>query len=165
MKNIVLIGMPGCGKTSIGRKAAELLNMKYVDTDEQIEIKEGRSINNIFTENGEKYFRIIESSIVAETSSVCGNIISTGGGVVLNEENITKLKRNGVIIFIDRAPELIINGVDTSGRPLLRGKADTIKILYEQRIGLYRRYADYTVENNESLESCIEAICEIGRTV
>ncbi len=98
-KNIVLIGMPGCGKTTIGRSISSKLNKKFIDVDEYIECKYNKSIPQIFKENGEEYFRNIELKSVEEISNKEDSIISTGGGVIKNEQNIINLKQNGIVSF------------------------------------------------------------------
>lgn len=159
-KNIVLIGMPGCGKTTIGKQLSEKLNMKFYDIDEYIEDKTNKKISEIFAIS-EAHFRDIEEKCVKEVSEGSTKIISTGGGVVLRENNILNLKRNGIIIFINRPLENIISDVDTTTRPLLKDGVERIKKLYEDRIELYKGYCDFNIKNNKSLTSVVEEIIKV----
>ena len=95
----MLIGMPGCGKTTIGKELAEKIGKSFVDSDEEIVKKEGISIPEIFNLKGEKEFRKIESQVIKEISAGQGLVIATGGGAVLNSENVDNLKKNGIIYF------------------------------------------------------------------
>ena len=117
-KNIVLIGMPGCGKTTLGKILNKELSMEFYDMDNYIERKTDKKISELF-EKGENYFRDIESLACEELSKNKNVIISTGGGVIKRKENIDFLKENGIVIFIDRSVDDIIGDVDISKRPLL----------------------------------------------
>lgn len=158
-KNIVLIGMPGCGKTTVGRELAKKLNIPFCDLDEYIVDTEGKSIPEIF-ENGEKYFREIETRAVEKVCGTHPKVISTGGGVVKKAINIELLKKDGIIIFINRPLEDIAEDVDVKSRPLLRDGKDKLYELYEERYSLYEKYCDYQVEN-KNLEECIKRIISI----
>ena len=114
-ENIVLIGMPGCGKTTIGKVAAAELNMNFIDTDDEIAKEAGKEIPRIFEEAGEDGFRELESEIIARVSAVQGAVIATGGGAILRQRNIDLLKENGIIVFIDRPLEKLVT---TDNRPL-----------------------------------------------
>ena len=152
-RNIALIGMPGCGKSTI----AELLDKEYLDTDKIVEEKEDISIAEIFRKHGEKYFREKESEAVKEVSALQGKIISTGGGVILNEENINYLRLNSIIVYIRRDIDKI---VATESRPLSSNVED-LKKRYEERKELYEKYADVIVDNNGTIEKCVEEIKKI----
>ncbi|MCT4607441.1 MAG: shikimate kinase [Marinisporobacter sp.] len=157
MKNIVLIGMPGCGKTTIGKLLAEKIHERFCDMDEYIEEKTKKSIPEIFKE-GEESFRVIERKAVEEISKQSSMVISTGGGVVKSFINIENLKRNGRIIFINRDIENIVADIDTSNRPLVKAGKEKLYKLYEERIDLYKKYCDAEVINDATLEKVIEEI-------
>ncbi|AFS78235.1 shikimate kinase AroK [Gottschalkia acidurici 9a] len=133
-KSIVLIGMPGCGKTTIGEKLAIKLGYEFCDIDKYIVEKEKKSIDEMF-EHGEEYFRDVESNGVEDVSKKEKVVISTGGGVVKRERNIRALKENGIIIFINRPIENIVSDVDVEKRPLLKdGKEKYISYLRKDMI-------------------------------
>ncbi|CDF58224.1 shikimate kinase [Thermobrachium celere] len=159
--NIVLIGMPGCGKTTIGVKLAEKLGIPFFDTDMLIEKIYNETIPEMF-KKGEEYFRLKESQVVELVSNKDCCVISTGGGVILNDSNIKNLKRRGVIFFINRDLDAIIKTIDTSNRPLLKDK-NKIFELYHQRIELYRKYCDYEIENI-SIDDTIDKIIKICKS-
>lgn len=119
--NIVLVGFMGTGKTSVGRRLASQLRMRYVDTDDIIERDSGRRISNIFSEDGEPAFRDLESKAVDKASKLYNYVISTGGGAVLRESNMEALKGNGIIFCLTATPEEIYRRVrHQSHRPLLQ---------------------------------------------
>ncbi len=159
-KNIVLIGMPGCGKSAVGRELAALLHMVLVDTDQMVEQADGRTIADIFAQEGETVFRDKETAAAKRASSMGGVIIATGGGIVLREENMQALQARGVVFFRDRALGDIL-GEDLSGRPLLRADKQRIYDLYEQRIGLYRKYARHTISNTNTAKEAAARIAAI----
>ena len=140
-ENIVLIGMPGCGKTAAGHELARITGLPFVDTDQLIIENAGRPIPEIFREDGEPAFRDMESSVIRELSLSGGKIISTGGGAVLRPANVTTLKQNGRLFFLDRDPESL---VPTDDRPLSDTKAK-MKQLYSEREPVYRSAADEIV--------------------
>ena len=140
-ENLVLIGMPGSGKSSAGHELARGSGRPFLDTDQLITEKDGRSIPEIFRVSGEPAFRNLESEVIREVSSLTGRIISTGGGAILRPENVTALKQNGRLFFLDRDPDSLI---PTDDRPL----ADTgekIRQLYARREPLYRAAADEVI--------------------
>lgn len=136
-ENIVLIGMPGCGKTTVGKILAEKLGRDFIDTDDIIKSENG-DIPTIFNELGESGFRNIESDVIKRVSALQGKVIATGGGAVLRDENIDFLKLNGKIYFIDRPIEEISA---TPDRPLSKDRKSLEK-RYEERYGLYLKYCD-----------------------
>ncbi|NCE65856.1 AAA family ATPase [Pseudoflavonifractor sp. 524-17] len=150
-KNLVLIGMPGCGKTAVGRVLAEKLGMPLVDTDDLVEQEAGRSIPELFDLEGEEGFRERESAAARKAAALDGAIIATGGGMVLRPENMAVLSRTGIVFFRDRSLEAIL-GEDHSGRPLVGEDSQRLRRLYDQRIALYRRYAQYTIGDAQAEE-------------
>ena len=155
--NIVFIGMPSCGKSTIASIISEKLNKQMIDIDQNIENIIGMPISSFLNKDNEQQFRAIETSVVEEVSKLNNIVVSTGGGVIKNEYNITCLKRNGIIIFIDRPLDLL---QATSTRPLSSNKNDLEK-LYNERYDLYLKYSDYVVKNNEGIEKVINKILEV----
>jgi len=152
-ENIVLTGMPGCGKSTVGR-AIKLDGFEFVDTDAEIEKRCACSIKELIAAKGEEYFRDLESEVVLDAASKSRRIISTGGGAVLREKNVRALKRNGKIFFID-APLSRLRATDS--RPLSNTE-DKLKKLYAERLGIYRAVADVTVPDMETAEAEAEYI-------
>ena len=137
-ENIVLIGMPGSGKSAVGRILAEKTGRSLADTDQLITEKAGKPIPDIFRENGEPAFRDLETEIIRALSKQGGQIISTGGGAVLRPENVTALRQNGRLFWLDRDPKAL---VPTDDRPLA-DTAEKMKQLYRVREPVYRAAAD-----------------------
>lgn len=152
--NIVLIGMPSSGKTTVGRFIASKTQKTFADTDDLIVECTAKPISCIFAENGEGFFREIEKKIVFDISKDTGKVIATGGGVVLNEENIDILKENGRVYFIDRPLELLIS---TDDRPLSSNRADLEK-RYTERYSLYKNSADVIIDGSGTVEDVAERI-------
>ena len=155
-ENIVLIGMPSSGKTTIGYQLSNLLGKEMIDTDEMIVKREGKEISKIFDEYGEEYFRKVECDVIREVSAKSGLIISTGGGCILNSENIKNLRLNGRLYFVDRSFE---NLTATDDRPL-SSDAEALKRRYEERYDIYMNVCDKRIENNSSVEDAIKKILE-----
>ena len=158
MKNIVLIGMPGCGKSTIGYRMSQKINYSFFDADKYLEEKENRIISDIFANEGEEYFRDLETKYLKELSERQGIIISTGGGAVKKKENIDILKKNGIVIFLDRTIE-DISRENHENRPLLQNMENLWK-LYDERIELYKRYSDIIIENNGTLQEVTDRTAE-----
>ena len=152
MCNIVLIGMAGCGKSTIGKRLAELLRKDLIDTDEMIVNIENKPIPEIFEESGEDYFRWCENLVVNIAGKEKNQIIATGGGVIVRPENYNPLKQNGIIVFINRDADLL----PTNGRPL--SQMHGVKALYEKRMPLYRQFADIEVDGNGTVEEVANRI-------
>ena len=159
-KNLVLIGMPGCGKTKVGEALALRLNMPVVDTDQMVEQEQGRSIPDIFARDGEAVFRDMETAAARKAAEMDGVIIATGGGMVLREENMAALAATGIVFFRDRALTAIV-GEDHGGRPLIGEDKQRLYQLYDQRIGLYHKYAQHTISHTDTVEEAAEQIARL----
>jgi len=158
MKNkVVLIGMPGCGKSTIGKLVSKELNLKFFDMDKYIEDMTSKTIPELF-ENGEDYFRDFETLACKELSEKSKTLISSGGGVVKRKENIDILKKESYIIFIDRPIEELLNDIDISKRPLLKDGREQLIKLYEERYELYRSSADQIVKNDKGIRDAINKV-------
>ncbi len=159
-KNIVLIGMPGSGKTTLGKIIAEKLDRDFCDIDEHIEKAQNKKISEIF-ELGESEFRRIERDTVKEISQRKRAVIATGGGAVKFPENLYHLKKNGTIIFIDRDLEDIARDINSGKRPLLKDDVEKIYELHRERHVLYNGYADHVIPNIGSLDEVSEEIIQL----
>ena len=155
-ENIVLIGMPGCGKTTVGTALTQALGMEFLDTDAMIVAKDGRAIPTIFSQDGEARFRDMESEAVREAAKQQHCIIATGGGAVLRKENMDILRQNGRIYFIDRPLEALL---PTDDRPLSSDR-QALKKRYTERYGLYCAACDRHIRTTETPEQVISAIRE-----
>lgn len=153
-ENIVLIGMPSCGKSTIGKIVAKRLGKKFEDTDLLIEKETGKSVKRIFEDSGENYFRKIECDVIEKISKQTESVIATGGGAVLNKRNIESLKRNGKIFFIDRPLECLIA---TEDRPLSKDKS-AIERLYNERYAIYSSSCDKHIKSEGSIEDAVNSI-------
>ena len=154
VENIVLVGMPGCGKSTTGRSLGKRTGRKVLDTDEMVERSAGKSIPEIFAQAGAAEFRAMEKKAVAEAGMRSGAIIVTGGGVVKNIENLAPLRRNGRIYMLDRPIEQLAR----KGRPLSEN-AD-LHALAAERLPLYLKFADATVPVSGSPEQVAAKILE-----
>ena len=152
LTNIVLIGMPGCGKTTVGRALAEKLGRTFVDLDEEIVRRAGMPILEIFAREGEVGFRERESVLVREFGERTGLVVSTGGGVVTRRENYIPLKQNGLLLHLRRDPAAL----PTDGRPLSQATAP--EELWRRRAPLYAAFADGEIDNNGTLAGTLEQI-------
>lgn len=140
-QNLILIGMPGCGKTSVGLALAERMGRRFADVDRVIEEREGCTIPEIFAGRGEEAFRRIETEVTAELGRQSGLVISTGGGVVTRPENYFSLACNGRICYLKRPVE----GLPTGGRPVSQSRGNAA--LYEERRALYEGWCDFSVDS------------------
>ena len=152
LTSIVLIGMPGCGKTTVGRALAEKLGRTFVDLDEEIVRRAGMPIPEIFAREGEAGFRERESALVREFGERTGLVVSTGGGVVTRRENYIPLKQNGLLLHLRRDPAAL----PTDGRPLSQATAP--EELWRRRAPLYAAFADGEIDNNGPLAGTLEQI-------
>lgn len=155
MENIILIGMPGCGKSTVAKLLAQELQRPVVDADEEIVRLAGCSIPEIFAKRGEEAFRKLETQVLQELGKQSGKIIATGGGCVTREENYPLLHRNGRIIWLTRD----LNKLPADGRPL--SQITKIETMFALRKPMYRRFADHIVSNDGSPEETVAAIRRI----
>ena len=169
-RHVFLIGMPGSGKSSLGKRLAGRLGVPYLDTDTAIAQKTGMTIQQIFEGPGEQAFRNAETNMLMSLVDMPPAIVSTGGGMVMREENRQILRNQGFIVLIDRPLEDIMSDIRLERRPLLmqKGKEEVAR-LYEARIGLYREIADGVLDNSQgytngimNLEKLILRLVEKG---
>lgn len=159
-KNVVLIGMPGCGKTTLGKIISKNLGFKFFDVDEYIEKKSGKIISQLF-DVSEEYFRSVESEAVYELSKENTSVISTGGGVIKKHINIERLKETGIVIFIDRPVDNIATDVEVSTRPLLRDGVHKLYDLFNERYEIYKKCCDFHVMNDSDINETVKRIMGI----
>ena len=155
MENIILIGMPGCGKTTIGKLLAEKTGKTFVDADALIPELAGKSIQQVFAEDGEAVFRDWETQALAALGKKSGMVIATGGGCVVRPENEAILRQNGRIFCLERQ----LKSLDTQGRPL--SQASGVEELYRIRKPKYEKFADHFIDNNGTPEEAAAAILKI----
>ena len=155
MKNIVLVGMPSSGKSTLAAALGETLGRTVYEADALIEQEAGMAIPAIFAQYGEGHFRALETEILSRLGKLSGAVISTGGGCVTREENYDLLHQNGTIIWLQRGTEKL----DKTGRPISL-KSD-LNELYQKREPMYRRFADAAVDNNGSVEATLKQILEV----
>lgn len=152
--NVVLIGMPGCGKSTVGRALAQKEGRAFIDTDEEITKKTGRTPDEIIRQDGVEVFRNIESRVIEEISSSNSAVISVGGGGILRERNAELLRMNGILVFLDCPIDLLTVSDD---RPLSSTR-EALEQRYRERLPIYRRHADFTVESGKNLENNLKKI-------
>jgi len=154
MRNIVLIGMPGCGKTTVSQQLSRELGMPLFDADAEIEQEAGMPIPEIFAKGGEDSFRRIETQVLERLGKLTGIILSTGGGCVTREENFGFLRQNGFVVWLQRDLTLL----PTDGRPL--SQSGKLAEMYRIRQPLYKKFAHVTVDNSGTVEETVQAIKE-----
>lgn len=153
-ENVILIGMPGCGKTTLGRLLAAAIGKRFVDADEELVRAAGMTVPEIFTTEGEAGFRARETQTLARLSKEKGQVIATGGGCVTVAENYPLLHQNGKIVFLDVAPE----GLSVAGRPLSQSRSP--EVLYRERLPLYRKFADITLPITRDIDENMRLLLE-----
>ena len=147
-KNIFFIGFMGCGKSTMARLLSKKTGAKLIEMDETIEAEAGMSINDIFKNHGETYFRDLESALIMRISEEGGAVVSCGGGAILRPENVACMKKNGIIVYFSATPETIYQRVrNSTNRPLLNGNMNVeyIASLMETRLPRYQAAADITI--------------------
>lgn len=155
-RGVLLIGMPGSGKTTIGRELSKALKMNFVDIDEFIEKSTGKEIKELF-DQGEEVFRDLESKSCELLSTLKNVVISSGGGVITKEENMSNFEEF-ITIFLNRPLDLIMEDIDTEGRPLLWEGKERLTNLYRERIDLYKKYNNIEIINDGSVEDAVRGI-------
>lgn len=151
MSNIYLVGMMGSGKTVTGKKLAELLSYSFLDLDERIQQKSGRTVSEIFEKDGESSFRDQERKVLEETISTDKQVVATGGGAVLRSENISLMRRAGKVVFLDTSLNVIWDRVkNKKDRPLLKGDNpfEKLKKIFYDRESIYQDAADFIVNTD-----------------
>ena len=158
---VVLIGMPGCGKTTIGKVLATDLNYNFFDMDDYIEEIAQKSIKELF-EEGEEYFREWETKACKELVCKKKCIISSGGGVIKKDINIDILKENCIIVFVNRPIENIVEDVDVASRPLLKDGKEKIYKLFDERYDKYKKACHIEIKNEGYL---MDTLTEIEKSL
>ncbi len=156
VENIILIGMPGCGKSSIGERLAEITGKSFADSDIKIIEQTGRSAEDIICSDGEEYFRRVETAVAKAEGAHTGCVIATGGGVVTREENLDLLRQNGRIVYIKRSLE----DLSSDGRPI--SAANRIEDLFRQRKTAYESWSDFEAENTGIEETAAKIAQQLG---
>lgn len=154
MQNLVLVGMPGCGKTTAGKALSKALSRPFCDADTEIERRAGKNIPAIFEAEGEAGFRARETAVLAELCKQSGAVIATGGGAVTISENIDILRQNSIVLFLNRDP----SALPTDGRPV--SQRDGVQAIYQRRLPLYRAVCDYEIDANDAIETVVQRISE-----
>jgi len=167
--NVILVGFMGTGKTSIGRRVAQSLGFEFIDTDDQIVNSIEKPITQIFSDEGEDFFRELETQTLKSCLGHCNQVIATGGGIVLREENRNMLSGSGYVIWLKASAELILDRVSRNReRPLLHtpDPLQTIKDLLKERENLYASTADFIIDTNGlTLDETAFGICESARVL
>ena len=163
-RHVFLIGMPGCGKSSLGKRVAGNMRIPYVDMDQRISDAVGCSISDIFERYGEQAFRNAETNTLIQLTREAPSLISTGGGTVLRENNRAIMRNSGVIVLIDRPLEEIMGDIKLDRRPLLAQKGlGEVERLYHERIDIYRSVADFVMDNSNGYHAGLRGLEQIMR--
>jgi len=165
-RHIFVIGMPGTGKSSLGKKVAANLGLPYVDTDQRIEQAFGCPTAQIFERYGEQAFRNAETNVLIQLTRETGSLVSTGGGMVLREVNREIMRNHGVIVLVDRPLEEIMGDIKLNRRPLLAQKGlPEVERLYWERIDTYRSIADAVLDNGHGYYAGVNGLEKLIRTM
>ena len=163
-QNIIIIGMPGSGKTTFGKALAKRLNRPFYDADDVIVEREGKTIPELFAIS-EDCFRDAEVRASQYLAEKQGIVVACGGGVVKRPENMDIFKKTGTVFFLDRSPDDIVTDVDVSTRPLLKDGKQKVYDLYDERINLYRGDGDYRIANNKSIDEVLEDFVKLIESI
>ena len=165
-RHIFIIGMPGSGKSSLGRKVAANMGLPYVDTDQRIEQAAGCTVPQIFERYGEAAFRCAETNVLIQLTREAPSLVSTGGGMILREENRAIMRSSGVIVLVDRPLEEIMGDIKLNRRPLLAQKGlGEVERLYHERIDIYRGAADAVLDNGHGYYAGVTGMEKIIRNL
>lgn len=158
-RHVFLIGMPGSGKSSLGKKVAGDLRLPFIDMDKRIQDIMGMTVSEIFEKHGEQAFRTAETNMLIHISREAPALVSTGGGTPMNPENIRIMKACGLILLIDRPLEEIMGDIKLEKRPTLSKKGlSEVERVYRERIDTYRAVADLTLDNSQGYYAGVESL-------
>lgn len=162
MENIYLIGMPGCGKSRLGKEVAQKLGLEFTDTDEMTIKQAGvQSMNELFTKHGVAKFRQMEKQVIRDLAKEENKLVSTGGGAILDSENVNAMINSGRVVFVDVNLTTLRSRIDVNDRPLVKDMDQALENLYFNRLDKYKKSATDTFDNNGSLEQSIDAFIEM----
>lgn len=165
-RHIFIIGMPGSGKSSLGRRVANNMHLPYIDMDQRITQTMGCTTQEIFDRYGEQAFRNAETNTLIELTRAEPGIVSTGGGTVLREDNRAIMRNHGIIVLIDRPLEDILSDIKLDRRPLLAQKGlGEVERLYHERIDIYRDVADAVLDNSHGYHAGMYGLEKMIRTM
>lgn len=161
MRNIILCGFMGAGKSVVGRELAKMMGCRFVDTDELIEKEQGMAIKAIFAARGEDYFRELEHDVCVRLGETKNSVIATGGGALTFTRNVEAIKKSGKVVFLDADFEVICERIgDSNTRPLFQDK-ERAKALYDERREQYLAASDYVIDGNMSARKTAMTIADI----
>ena len=165
-RHIFIIGMPGSGKSSLGRKVSSILRLPYIDTDQRISEAVGCTIPEIFEKYGEQAFRHAETNMLIQLTREQPGIVSTGGGMIMRDENRQIMRNHGVILLIDRPLEDIMSDIKLDRRPMLAQKGlSEVERLYHERIDTYRASADAVLDNSHGYHAGVVGMEKLIRSM
>ena len=160
--HIFLVGMAGAGKTSLGRRLATNLNLPFIDTDQRVSEIMGMSVIEIFQSFGEAFFRNAESGVLMELVGKPPCVVSTGGGLPTVQENVQLMQNLGIIIHVDRPLDQILSDIKMERRPtLIGGSHENVIDQYNERIGYYRAWADYRLDNSHGFAVGLQTLTQM----
>ena len=163
-RHIFLIGMQGCGKSSLGKRVARETGLSFADTDAMVAGSAGGTVNDFFARYGEETFRRAETGALVKLTRMSPMMISTGGGTVMNPENRHIMRSWGTIVLIDRPLEEILTDIKLDRRPTLReGGLSEVERVYRERIPVYRQLADITLRNDQGYHMAVYTLCRLVR--
>ena len=161
MKNIIICGFMGAGKTVVGKELSKIMGCRFIDTDEMIEREQGMAVKAIFAARGEDYFRDLEYDVCKRIAEMKNCVVSTGGGALTFERNVEALKKSGKIVFLDASFDTICERIgDSTKRPLFQDK-EKAKALYDERKDKYIAASDYVIDGDMSARKTALTIAEI----